>query len=69
MITVSKERKYTIEKNKFDNKIVQLDSSKMDGFKVTPKNEITYEGVAVNSLLLMKPSFIVKVIGVVASVS
>lgn len=62
MITVSKERKYTIEKNKFDNKTVQLDSSKMDGFKVTPKNEITYDGVAVNSLLLMKPSFIEKVL-------
>ena len=62
MITVSKERKFTIEKNKFDNKTVQLDSSKMDGFKVTPKNEITYDGVVVNSLLLMKPAFIEKIL-------
>lgn len=62
MITVSKERKYVIEKNKFDNKTVQLDSSKIDGFKVTPKNEITYDGVIVNSLLLMKPAFIEKIL-------
>lgn len=62
MITVSKEKKYVIEKNKFDNKTVQLDSSKIDGFKVTPKNEVAYDGVVVNSLLLMKPAFIEKIL-------
>ena len=62
MIRVSQERKYVIEKHKYDDRTVQIDNNKMDGFKITPKNEITYDGVIVNSLLLMKPNFIEKVL-------
>lgn len=53
---------YVIEKHKYDDKVVQIDCGKMNGFKITPKNEIEYDGVVVNSLLLMKPSFIEKIL-------
>lgn len=53
---------YIIEKHKYDDKTVQMNNEDMKGFKITPKNEITYDGIVVNSLLLMKPSFIEKVL-------
>jgi len=59
---MAQEKFYVVEKHKYDDKIVQIDSGKMNGFKITPKNEISYDGVVVNSLLLMKPSFIEKVL-------
>lgn len=62
MINLFKERKYVIEKHKYDDKTVKIDNSKIDGFKITPKNEISYDGVVVNSLLLMKPGFIEKIL-------
>lgn len=55
-------RAYIIEKHKYDDKTVQMNNEDMKGFKITPKNEITYDGIVVNSLLLMKPSFVEKVL-------
>ena len=52
---------YTIErKNKA--KEAYLDYKKLDGFKVRPKNKVEYEGVIVNKLLVIKPSFIEKLL-------
>lgn len=62
MITVNNQKNYKIEKHIYDDKVIHLDCGKMEGFKITPKNEITYNGITVNTLLLMKPSFIEKVL-------
>lgn len=59
---MAKEKAYVIDKHKYDKQEVKIDNSKMNGFKMTPKNEIAYDGVVVNSLLLMKPGFIEKVL-------
>ena len=59
---MAQEKFYVVAKHKYDDRTVQIDSSKMNGFKITPKNEIAYDGVVVNSLLLMKPSFVEKVL-------
>lgn len=40
----------------------QIDYKKMRGFQVRPKNKVPYEGVVVNKMLLIKPSFIEKVL-------
>lgn len=56
------EKFYVVAKHKYDDRTVKIDSSRMNGFKITPKNEIAYDGVVVNSLLLMKPSFVEKVL-------
>lgn len=42
--------------------IVYLDYNKLDGFKITPKNQVKYDGIVVNKLILIKPSFIEKVL-------
>lgn len=59
---MAQEKFYVVTKNKYDDRTIKIDSGKMNGFKITPKNEITYDGVVVNSLLLMKPSFVEKIL-------
>lgn len=39
-----------------------LENSKITGFKIKPRNNITYEGIKVSSLLLLNESLIKKVI-------
>ncbi|MDD3392645.1 MAG: hypothetical protein PHE54_03815 [Bacilli bacterium] len=45
-----------------DNTIVYIDYDKTKGFKVKPRNSVKYDGIKVNSLLLIKPSFIEKIL-------
>lgn len=39
-----------------------IDYNKIDGFKVSPKNEIVSPGIEVNSMMIIKPVFIEKVL-------
>lgn len=39
-----------------------IDYSKIDGFKVSPKNEVISPGIEVNSMMIIKPIFIEKVL-------
>lgn len=39
-----------------------IDYSKIDGFKVSPKNEVISPGIEVNSMMIIKPVFIEKVL-------
>lgn len=55
-------RHYTIEKTDKKQKIMGLNIDILKGFEVMPKNEITYPGVEVNSMLVIKPSFIDKLL-------
>lgn len=49
-------------KNKYEGKIVSVDTKKQKGYKVKPKNKIKYDGVVVNEMFVIKPSFIEKII-------
>jgi len=53
--------KYLLTKEKKEME-VSIDYKKMRGFQVKPKNNIPYDGVTVNKMLLIKPSFIEKVL-------
>lgn len=44
------------------NEIVYIDYEKLEGYKLTPRNNVKYDGVVVNQLILIKPSFIEKII-------
>ena len=57
-----KKKNYIVAKKKNNGELTFINYSKMDGFKITPKNNIEYPGIEVNSLLLIKPSFIEKVL-------
>lgn len=53
---------YYLDMRNNHGEIVYLDYNKLNGFKITPKNQIKYDGIMVNKLILIKPSFIEKVL-------
>ena len=44
------------------NDMILVDYELLDGFKVMPKNNLKYPGIEVDSIVIVKPSFIEKVI-------
>lgn len=56
------DKRYVIAKSNNNGEVTFIDYSKIDGFKITPKNRIEYPGIEVNSMLIIKPSFIEKVL-------
>ena len=52
---------YKVAKVSHKNMIL-VDYNLLDGFKVMPKNNLRYPGIEVNSIVIVKPSFIEKVI-------
>lgn len=53
---------YTIAKSNYNKELIVINYDKLDGFKVIPKDNVSYPGVKVNSLVIVKPSFIEKVL-------
>ena len=56
------EKTYTIVKEQFNGDKVYIDYTKFKGFKVKPRNNVKYDGIKVNSLVILKPSFIEKLL-------
>ena len=52
---------YVCQKND-DKEVIYIDSTKISGFKVRTKNNIKYEGIKVDNVLLVKPHLIESVI-------
>lgn len=57
-----KNNNYTIARTKNNGEITFINYNEMNGYRITPKNTVKYPGIEVNSLLLVKPSFIEKVL-------
>ena len=57
-----KNKNYTVARTKNDGEVTFINYNEIDGFKITPKNSVEYPGIEVNSMLLIKPSFIEKVL-------
>ena len=55
-------KNYTVARKKQDGEITFINYSKLDGYKISPKKNIDYPGIEVNSILIIKPKFIEKVI-------
>lgn len=56
------ENTYTIVKEQHNGDKIYIDYTKFNGFKVKPKNNIKYKGIKVNSLVIIKPIFIEKLL-------
>lgn len=48
-------------KNRYEGKVVSVNTKKK-GYKIKPKNKVRYDGVVVNEMFVVKPSFIEKII-------
>ena len=56
------EKHYYINRSKNNNEIIYLDFNKLKGFDFSPKNNIRYDGIVVNKMVIIKPSMIEKVL-------
>ena len=56
-----KAKHYTIDKEKYNQETVKM-NNKLNGFQVSTQNNVEYPGVEVNSMLVVKPSFIEKIV-------
>ncbi len=57
-----KQSNYLLVKNKDTNELVYIDYTKNNGYGFTPKNHVQYEGIKVDKLILIKPTFVEKVL-------
>ncbi|MDD2435659.1 MAG: hypothetical protein PHO63_05365, partial [Bacilli bacterium] len=55
-------KSYLLVKEKFSVEASSFNNEDFDGFKFKPLNKVKYEGVMVNEMILIKPSFIEKVL-------
>ncbi len=56
------ERRYFIHKEGNTNELVFLDYSKLKGFDFKPQNNIKYDGIIVNKMVIIKSSMIEKIL-------
>jgi len=57
-----KTKHYLLTSGDFNGSVIYIDYDKLKGFRVQPRNQVEYDGVSVNKMILMKPSFIEKVL-------
>ena len=55
-------KKYILIKDKKSNKNFHMTYDKINGFKIKPKKDLKYDGVKVDKMVLINPSFIEQVI-------
>ena len=55
-------KQYLISKEKYNGEIVYVNYDKLKGYKFTPKNNFLYDGIKVNEMIIIKPSFVEKII-------
>jgi len=53
---------YKIVREKHNGETIYIDYTKTNGFRLRPRNNVNYSGVKVNSLIIVKPSFIEKLL-------
>jgi len=54
--------KYSLAKTKNISNIIELNSKKLDGYKFKPKNNIKYNGIEVNEMMIINTSFVEKIL-------
>lgn len=55
-------KQYLISKENYNGEVVYLNIDKKSGYKVSPKNTVTYDGIKVNEMIFIKPDLIQKII-------
>ena len=57
-----REQHYYVCKKGDDRQLIYLDYDKLKGFGFSPKNNVKYDGIVVNKMVIIKPSMIEKVL-------
>ena len=53
---------YYINKKNISNDIIFIDYNRLKGFNFKPQNNVKYDGIVVNKIIIVKPSLIEKVL-------
>ena len=56
------EKHYFLYKKGENRKIIYIDYDRLRGFKFLPRNNVEYDGIKVNKMIVIKPSMIEKVL-------
>ena len=56
------QKRYYVCKSGNDSQIVCIDYNKLKGFDFSPKNNVKYDGIIVNKMVIVKPSMIEKIL-------
>ena len=56
------QKRYVIQKVEKGAEKIKFSRKKMEGFRVTPHNRVSHPGITVNSMLVIKPSLIEKLL-------
>lgn len=54
--------RYLLVKDNHERKFANIDYRRLDGFKFNPKNQVENDGIMVNEMVLINPSFIENVL-------
>jgi hypothetical protein len=57
-----KKQNYLLVKDNYEKGLININYAKLDGFKFNPKNQVEYEGIMVNEMVIINPSFIENVL-------
>ena len=57
-----REQHYYVCKKGEDRQLIYLDYDKLKGFGFSPQNNVKYDGIVVNKMVIIKPSMIEKVL-------
>lgn len=55
-------KQYLISKKNYNGDVVYLNIDKNHGYKINPKNNVPYDGIKVNEMIVIKPDMIQKII-------
>ena len=56
------EKHYFVDKKNPNKEIIYLDYDKLKGVDFSPKNNIKYDGIVVNKMVIIKPSMVEKIL-------
>ena len=54
--------KYFISKNTYNGDVIYINADRVNGYKISPKKDLNYDGIKVNEMIFIKPSMIEKII-------
>lgn len=55
-------KSYILVKKSTDKQIIYIDYNQLNGFKIKPQNKVEYDGIVVNRMIVIKPSYIDKLL-------
>lgn len=57
-----KQKHYVLIKKGGQKQLFYIDYNKLEGYEMTPRNNVKYDGIIVNKIIMINPSFVEKIL-------